>query len=91
MAKLSPASYNKWVAITKSDTINIGEITADDGNALLPDAVYVGGAGNVVAVAEDGSTATFTAVVAGTVLLIPPKRVNSTSTTATAMIALYQV
>jgi hypothetical protein len=89
MAKPSPASYNKWVAITKSDTINIGEITADDGNALLPDAVYVGGAGNIVAVSSDGATATFTAV-AGATLLIQPKRVNSTSTTATAMVALYQ-
>ena len=89
MAKPNPASYNKWVAITKSDTIDIGEITANDGNALLPDAVYVGGAGNVVAVASDNSTATFTAI-AGTTLLIQPKRVNSTSTTATAMVALYQ-
>jgi hypothetical protein len=90
MSKPNPASYNKWVAITKSDTINIGEVTANDGNALLPDAVYVGGAGNVVAVASDNSTATFTAV-AGSTILIQPKRVNSTSTTATAMVALYQV
>jgi hypothetical protein len=89
MAVPTPASYNKWVAITKSDTINIGEITADDGNALLPMAVYVGGAGNVVAVASNGATATFTAV-AGSTLLIRPKRINSTSTTASAMVALYQ-
>jgi hypothetical protein len=90
MSKPSPASYNKWVAITASDTINIGEITADDGNALLPDAVYVGGAGNVVAIASNGNATTFTGVTAGTVLLIQPKRVNSTSTTASAMVALYQ-
>lgn len=89
MAVQTPAAYNKWVAITKSDTINIGEITADDGNALLPMAVYVGGAGDVVAVASNNSTATFTAV-AGSTLLIRPKRINSTSTTASAMVALYQ-
>ena len=89
MAVQTPAAYNKWVAITKSDTINIGEITADDGNSLLPMAVYVGGAGDVVAVASNNSTATFTAV-AGSTLLIRPKRINSTSTTATAMVALYQ-
>ena len=89
MAVQAPAAYNKWVAITKSDTINIGETTANDGNALLPMAVYVGGAGNVVAVASDNSTTTFTAV-AGSTILIQPKRVNSTSTTATAMVALYQ-
>jgi hypothetical protein len=89
MSKPNPASYNKWVAITKSDTINIGEVTANDGNALLPSAVYVGGAGDLVAVASNNATATFTAV-AGTTLLIQPKRINSTSTTASAMVALYQ-
>ena len=89
MAVQTPASYNKWVAITKSDTINIGEIAANDGNALLPMAIYVGGAGNVVAVASNNATATFTAV-AGSTRLIRPKRSNSTSTTATAMVALYQ-
>jgi|TARA_R110000824_G_scaffold94070_3_gene227312 uncharacterized membrane protein YfcA len=89
MASQTPATYNKWLTITKSDTINIGETTAGDGNAVLPMAVYVGGAGNVVAVASDNSTAVFTAV-AGSTILIQPKRVNSTSTTATAMVALYQ-
>ena len=90
MAVQTPAAYNKWIAITKSDTVDIGETTAGAGNAVVPDAIFVGGAGNVVAVSEDGSTATFTAV-AGSTILISPKRVNSTSTTATAMVALFQV
>lgn len=51
--------------------------------------LYIGGAGNIVAVAADDTTATFTAVPAGTVLPIKIKRVNSTSTTATAMVALF--
>jgi hypothetical protein len=51
--------------------------------------LYVGGAGNLVAVGLDDVAVTFTAVAAGTVLPITAKRVNSTSTTATAIVALY--
>lgn len=76
------AYYNRAFAITKSDTVNIEQ--------GLTDAVYVGGAGIVVAVFEDGMTAQFTAV-AGQMLPIRIKRVNSTTTTATLMLALYQV
>lgn len=73
--------YNQAEAITKSDTVNFP--------LGLCDAVYVGGAGVVVAVFQDGATASFTAV-AGQVLPIRVKRVNSTNTTATLMVALYQ-
>jgi hypothetical protein len=74
--------YNKAEAITKSDTVDIpGGLTK---------AVYVGGAGIVVAVFQDGSTANFTAV-AGEILPIAVKRVNSTTTSATLMVALYQI
>lgn len=51
-------------------------------------ALYVGGAGNLVAVMDSGAV-TFTAVPAGTVLPIRCKRVNSTNTTATAIVALF--
>ncbi|MEK9722043.1 MAG: hypothetical protein VW405_00985 [Rhodospirillaceae bacterium] len=84
-------SFQVFKAITPSDTVDIGEASANDGHAALPDAVYVGGAGNVVAVMGDGSTTTFTGVPAGTVLPIQPVRINSTSTTASALVALYQV
>jgi len=84
-------SFQRWVAITPSDTVDIGETTPDDGKATAPQAVYVGGTGNVVAVMGDGTTGTFTGVPAGTVLPITPIRINSTSTTATALVALYQV
>lgn len=77
--------YNRAVAITPSDTVNI---TAPGQASSLTDAVYVGGAGVVVAVFEDGSTVNFTAV-AGEILPLRLKRVNSTSTTATLMNALY--
>lgn len=78
--------YNRAVDITKSDTDNIAYYTT---KKKLTNAVYVGGAGVVVAVFEDGSTANFTAI-AGQVLPLAVKRVNSTSTTATLMVALYR-
>lgn len=76
-----PPFYNQYVAITKSDTVNF-----PDG---LCRAIYVGGAGIVVAVAEDDATCAFTAV-AGEILPIKAKRVNATTTSASLMIALYQ-
>jgi hypothetical protein len=91
MAVDTPVAYNRWVAITTSDTIAIGETTAGDGNARVPRAIYVGGAGNIVAVMADGRTATFNGAAAGSVLPIQPVRINATSTTATNLVALYQV
>lgn len=72
--------FNQAVAITKSDTVDFVE--------GLTEAIYVGGAGVVVVVFQDGSTASFTCV-AGQVLPVRAKRVNSTNTTATLMLALY--
>lgn len=76
---LAPALHG--AAITKHDTTNIA--------SGLTRAVYVGGAGNLVAVWMDDTTTTFTAVPAGTTLPIRVKRINSTNTTAADMVALY--
>lgn len=51
--------------------------------------IFVGGAGNVAAVMEDGTVATFTAPPVGTILPIRAVRINTTNTTATLMVALY--
>lgn len=74
----SPA--RKWAAVTPHDT-----------NVLSPTprALYVGGAGNIVLTGVDGVDATFSAVPAGTVLPVMPRRVKSTGTTATLLIAMY--
>lgn len=73
--------FNKGAAITPSDGTDIaGGVT---------DAVYVGGAGVVAAVFQDGSIANFTAV-AGATLPLKVRRINSTNTTATLLNALYQ-
>ncbi len=77
-------AFNRWVSVTKSDTVNIA------GPRPLTDALWVGGAGIVVAVAQDDSTAQFTCT-AGTVLPIACKRVNSGTTSATLVVALYHV
>jgi hypothetical protein len=67
-------------AVTPSDTVSY------DGPAR---ALYVGGVGNVVVVLTDNSTVTLTNVQAGTIIPLWHKRVNSTSTTATSMVALF--
>jgi len=66
-------------AVTPSDTVNLDPPARS---------LYVGGAGDVVVVFEDDAAITFTGVPAGTVLPVQAKRVNSTSTTATAIVAL---
>jgi hypothetical protein len=70
----------KFVAVTPHDSTNLNG---------APIGLYVGGAGNLVAVGRDDAAVTFTGVAAGTVLPIAVKRVNSTSTTATSIVALY--
>lgn len=83
--------YNKAVTITPSDTVNfVSAGKGSSGDALLSDAIYVGGAGIVAAVLQDGTVVNFTCI-AGQILPIAAKRVNSTNTTATLMNALYQV
>lgn len=72
--------YNDAVAITTSDTVNLPRPA---------DALWVGGAGIVVAVLQNGKTVNCTCV-AGSLLPLRVKRVNATSTTATLLVALYQ-
>jgi hypothetical protein len=74
----SPASGGE--AVTTHDTTEFATVSR---------AIYVGGAGDVAAVMADGSVLTFSAVPAGTLLPIRCKRINSTNTTATLMLALY--
>lgn len=72
-------SATQGIAVTKSDTVNIvGTVRG----------LYVGGTGDVVAVFADGGVVTFSSVPAGAFLPIQIVRVNSTSTTATNMVAL---
>lgn len=75
------ASSKSFAAITPHDTTEL---------ATIPKGIYVGGAGNVVVIGADDSTAvTFTGVPAGSVLPVRPRIVKSTNTTATNLVALY--
>jgi hypothetical protein len=56
----------------------------------LTDAVYIGGAGVMVAVMPDGKAVPFTTP-AGQLLTVRIRRVQATNTTATQMLALYHV
>lgn len=67
------------IAVTPHDSTNFGGVAR---------ALYVGGAGNVVVVFVNDTTGTFVGVPAGAVLPVLCKRVNSTNTTATNILAL---
>ena len=75
--------YNFAATITKDNSVNIP--------TGVTHAVYVGTAGTMVAVQQNGVTATFVGIAAGSILPIAIKRVNSTSTTSDNMVALYSV
>ena len=74
-------SITSAVIVTPSDTADLA--------AGPTKGIYVGGAGNVVAILADGTTATFIALTVGVVHPISVKRVKATSTTATPILALY--
>jgi hypothetical protein len=93
MAQMQSQPYNVAKLITKSDTINQDGTSGLSGtiNRAIPfEAIYVGGAGIVVVVLENYDTQQFTAV-AGEILPIKGIRVNSSTTSATLMEALYTV
>lgn len=77
-AELSSLSVGAAVTPSDSTDFSLGKCRA----------LYVGGAGNLVAILG-GTAITFNSVPAGSVLWIAASRVNSTSTTATNIVALY--
>lgn len=81
-----PVSFNKAIAITKSNTANFAEV---DGRTCC-DAIYVGVGGTVTVVFEDDSTCQYVGVAGGT-LYVKAKRVNSTNSDATDLVAQYFV
>ncbi len=66
--------------VTKSDTTEFSTVTR---------AVFVGGAGNISFLMADGTTCVFTGITAGTILPVRARRINSTNTTATNMVAMW--
>ncbi|MGN7959143.1 spike base protein, RCAP_Rcc01079 family [Agrobacterium radiobacter] len=74
------APAGRFAAVTPSDSADFSFVTR---------ALYVGGDGTVVAVDANGTAVSFVGVVAGTILPIRVSRVNSTSTTATNIVAMW--
>lgn len=72
-----------YVAITPSDTVNFTESLG------LCRGIYVGVGGTIVAITAKGSTATFVGAPTGQIIPGYFTRVNSTSTTATNLLAIY--
>lgn len=84
--------YNRAFTITPSDSTDFGPCGKGTGtSANLTDAVYVGGAGDVAVVFEDGAVFTFKAVPVGTTIPVRARRINSTNTTATLLVGLNQI
>jgi len=91
--------YNKAVAITPSDTVNLdGTVVSTTGTfqttgntkPIPCEAISIGLTGNIAVVSESG-VATTLAVTVGQILTFKAIRVNSTNTTATGNMALYTV
>lgn len=81
MSRTSDSPASSAYAVTPSDTTVLSP---------LPRSLYVGAAGNVAIVPEDGTASVvFVAVAAGQILPIRAKKVMSTGTTATNIVALY--
>jgi hypothetical protein len=77
-------SYNVWQPITVSDTANLPRGVCGG--------LFVGGGGDVAAVMENNQMPVIlTAVPAGSWIPLAVKRVNATGTTATSLVALYEV
>ena len=77
-----PAPFNKFTAVTPSNTVDL---------PVVPEAIWIGAAGAVVVVQQDGTAVTIAAVPAGGILPISPRRINATGTTATSIVALNSV
>lgn len=72
-------AYGRGAVITPNDGADIANVSI---------AVWIGGAGNLNVDLADGGTVLFSGIPAGTLLPIRAKRVRSTSTTATLIVAL---
>jgi len=73
--------FRRGAAVTPHDTNTLNPVT---------DALYVGGAGNVVVTGIDGADYTLTGALAGHVYNVAVTRVKATGTTAGNLVALYR-
>lgn len=80
--------FNKMVVVTKSDTVDLADFSQ---SGKLTSALYVGGTGDISVVLQDGTTCLYSAVPVGVILPVAARRINSTNTNATLIVAMYQI
>jgi hypothetical protein len=73
-------------AVTPSDTVDIPAVTGGTNNGCV---LYIGGAGNIKVTTVGGDDVVFVGLSAGQFVPVQVKRVWSTSTTATNIVALW--
>lgn len=77
-------SFNIWEPITPSNTVNLPR--------GVTGGIWVGATGDVAAVMPNSTVAVVLAAVpAGSWLPIAAMRINATGTTATGLVALYEI
>ena len=76
----NPAPAEYATVVTPSDSTDLTRVAR---------ALYIGSGGNLNVDMADGSTVLFSNVLGGTILPLRVKRVRSTSTTATLIVALF--
>jgi len=74
------ATASSAIAVTPSDSTPLSNVTRW---------MFVGGTGNLTVVMNDGTTAEFPGVPAGTLLPVRVSQVKATGTTATEIVALW--
>lgn len=91
MAVKSPSPgvivHTRVIAVTPSNSTTYGSRSTPPTEDIC--AIWVGGAGALNMVDQDGNTTLIAAVPAGTLLPISPFQILATSTTATSIVALY--
>lgn len=80
MPNYDPGPAFDFFAVTPSDSVDFAR--------GLCRGIYVGVTGNVAIVNQNGTATTFVGVPAGSVLPVNCRRINSTNTTATSIVAL---
>lgn len=84
-------TYEKNQSGLESPAVDAFAITASDVTdfANVTRGIYTGAGGDIAVVFKDDTVLTFVGTVAGSILPVRAKRVNSTNTAATGMIGLY--
>lgn len=80
---------SRAAAVDPSNTVNIPNVSAQDGSGNRGCVLYIGGAGNIRVLTAGEDDVTFTNVQAGQFIPVQVIRVFATGTSATNILALW--